>query len=296
MRLARCARRGARVCHRPSGRVLTGDEPAAEPLQRGVRAHGARARPAAAAGLVGPVAADRDDRLRRVPEARARQGADLGRHRARARHRHVQGGALGQEALRRGAGRARDRQGSRRRRRPLLGRGRVERRAHARVVGAAGRLLLRHLVRALAAHGQAARRAGRPHVDREIEGEGLRPDRHEGDLRRRRRRRRGEGRARGDRRLPQGPEGLRPPRRAHAQGRAARRPPRHGQDAARQGRRRRGRRALLLDLGLRVRRDVRRGRRGARARPLRAGSRHGPLHHLHRRARRARPRAPRRRA
>ena len=42
---------------------------------------------------------------------------------------------------------------------------------------------------------------------------------------------------------------------------------------------------------LRVRRDVRRRRRGARARPVRAGRAEGALHHLHRRARRARPRA-----
>ena len=50
-------------------------------------------------------------------------------------------------------------------------------------------------------------------------------------------------------------------------------PPGHRQDAPRAGDRRRGGRAVLLALRLRVRRDVRRRRRGARARPLRAGDR-----------------------
>ena len=86
------------------------------------------------------------------------------------------------------------------------------------------------------------------------------------------------------------PEVLRPARRAHAEGRAAGRPARHRQDAARQGGGRRGGRAVLLHLRLRVRGDVRgRGRR-ARARPVRAGPRQGAGHHLHRRAGRARPR------
>ena len=49
--------------------------------------------------------------------------------------------------------------------------------------------------------------------------------------------------------------------RPHPQGRAARRPPGHGQDAAGPGRGRRGRRSLLHPVGLRVRGDVRRGRR-----------------------------------
>ena len=70
------------------------------------------------------------------------------------------------------------------------------------------------------------------------------------DLRRRRRRRRGQGGAEGGRRLPQGPEGVRPPRRAHPQGRAAGRPAGHRQDAAGAGGGRRGRRAVLLDLRL----------------------------------------------
>ena len=71
-------------------------------------------------------------------------------------------------------------------------------------------------------------------------------------------------------------------------------PPGHRQDAARPRRRRRGRRALLLDLRLGLRRDVRRRRRQPRPRPLRAGQAELALHHLHGRDRRRRP-PPRRR-
>ena len=60
----------------------------------------------------------------------------------------------------------------------------------------------------------------------------------------------------------QEPEEVPAARRPHPARRAARRPARHRQDAARQGDRRRGRRAVLLDLRLRLRRDVRRRRRG----------------------------------
>ena len=56
-----------------------------------------------------------------------------------------------------------------------------------------------------------------------------------------------------------------------AAGRPARRPSGYRQDAARQGRRRRGGRAVLHHLGLRVRRDVRRTRRRQGPRPLQAG-------------------------
>ena len=59
----------------------------------------------------------------------------------------------------------------------------------------------------------------------------------------------------------------------------------HRKDAAGARSRRRGGRAVFLDLGLRVRRDVRRRRRRARSRPVRAGAEGGALHHLHRRAR-----------
>src|SRR6266851_1393531 len=66
-------------------------------------------------------------------------------------------------------------------------------------------------------------------------------------------------------------------------------------DAAGARGRRRGGRAVFLDLGRPVRRDVRRRRRRARPRPVRAGAEGGPLHHLHRRARRtgAKPHARR---
>jgi hypothetical protein len=80
-------------------------------------------------------------------------------------------------------------------------------------------------------------------------------------------------------------------RRPHPPRRAARRPARHRQDAARQGHRRRGRRAVLLDLRLRLRRDVRRRRREPRARPVQAGPAQLALHHLPRRDRRRRPQA-----
>ena len=61
----------------------------------------------------------------------------------------------------------------------------------------------------------------------------------------------------------------------------------HRQDAAGQGDRRRSQGAVLLDLRLRLRRDVRRRRRGARARHVRAGQEERAVHHLRRRNRRA---------
>ncbi len=90
------------------------------------------------------------------------------------------------------------------------------------------------------------------------------------------------------------PHRLRSARRAHPQGHPAGRSAGHRQDAAGPRRGRRSRRALLLDQRLGVRRDVRRRRRGARARPVRAGAHARALHHLRRRARRAGPRARRR--
>ena len=87
--------------------------------------------------------------------------------------------------------------------------------------------------------------------------------------------------------------------RADPDRRAALRAAGHRQDAARPRRRRRGGRAVLLDLRLGLRRDVRRRRRLARPRPVRAGQAEQPLHHLHGRDRRRRPsprRRPRRRA
>ena len=77
-------------------------------------------------------------------------------------------------------------------------------------------------------------------------------------------------------------------------GRAADRTARDGQDAAGAGARRRGAGAVLLDLGLGVRRVVRRRRGLAGARSVPAGQGGGAGDHLHRRARRDRPLARRR--
>ena len=57
---------------------------------------------------------------------------------------------------------------------------------------------------------------------------------------------------------------------------------RHRQDAAGTRRRRRSWRDVPLDQRLRIRRDVRRRRCGARARSVRSGQEGGALHHLHR--------------
>ena len=95
-------------------------------------------------------------------------------------------------------------------------------------------------------------------------------------LRRRRRLRRGQGRAPGDRRVPEEPAEVPAARRPDSQGRAAGRPAGHRQDAARPRGGRRGRGAVLLDLGLRVHRDVRRRRRQPRPRHVQAGQEERP--------------------
>jgi hypothetical protein len=64
-------------------------------------------------------------------------------------------------------------------------------------------------------------------------------------------------------RLPEGPAEVPEARRPHSARRAAGRPSGHRQDAAGQVHRGRGQGAVLLDLGLRLRRDVRRRGRGA---------------------------------
>ena len=84
------------------------------------------------------------------------------------------------------------------------------------------------------------------------------------------------------------PAEVHPPGRTAAQGCPAGRAPGHRQDPARQGRGRRGGAALLLDVGLRLRGNVRRGGRLAGPRPVRAGEGSRALHHLHRRNRRGR--------
>ena len=129
---------------------------------------------------------------------------------------------------------------------------------------------------------------------RQADGARLAEDRVQG----RRRRGRGGRGAPGDQGVPREPEEVPGARRAHPQGRAAVRAARHRQDAARPRGRRRGGRAVLLDLRLRLRRDVRRRRRLARPRPVRAGQAGGAVHRLHGRDRRRRPpprRRPRRR-
>ena len=118
------------------------------------------------------------------------------------------------------------------------------------------------------------------------------------DVRGCRGRRRGQAGPAGDRRIPARPRQIPAARRQDSARRAARRPARHRQDADRARGRGRSQRAVLHDLGLRLRRDVRRRRRLARARHVRAGEEERALHHLHRRNRRGRPpsrRRPRRR-
>ena len=153
--------------------------------------------------------------------------------------------------------------------------------------------------------GAAARRRARldhgPHASRRHVGprplarEALRRLRPAHDVRRRGRHRGGRSGARRGRRLPPRPAALPRAGRQDPEGRAAVRAARHRQDAARPRRRRRGRRAVLLRLGLGVRRDG--GRRGRQpgSRPVRAGQQGRPGDHLRRRARRDRPRAQRRR-
>ena len=154
---------------------------------------------------------------------------------------------------------------------------------------------VRDLPAVLAVHHQ-------PDAGRRVEGHVLRQVARQADvgrlaedhLPRRGRGRRGRRGAARDQGVPREPEEVPGARRAHPQGRAALRAAGHRQDAARARRRRRGRRAVLLDLRLGLRRDVRRRRRLARARPVRAGQAELPLHHLHGRDRRRRP-PPRRR-
>ena len=132
------------------------------------------------------------------------------------------------------------------------------------------------------------RRRRRRDVLRAQQGQDLLRRRCEGQLPGRGRRRRGRAGAAGDRRVPEDPAEVHEPGRQDPEGRAARRPAGHRQDAAcaRRGRRSQG--ALLQPVGLGVRRDVRRRRRGARPRPLHAGRSQGAVHRVHRRARRAR--------
>ena len=140
----------------------------------------------------------------------------------------------------------------------------------------------------------AGRRRPRGHAVRQVQGEADLQGHAQDDLRRRRRLRRGRRGARRDQGVPPGARQVPGRGRQDPQGRAAVRRARHRQDAARPCGGRRGRRAVLLDLRLRLRRDVRRCRRLPGPRPVRAGQGERPRDRLHRRDRRRRP-APRHR-
>ena len=120
-------------------------------------------------------------------------------------------------------------------------------------------------------HAPDAERRQQGAVVRQEQGEALVELAEEGDLQGRRRRGRGQGRAPGDHRVPEGTAEVPEARRPHSEGRALDGPPGHRQDAAGPRRGRRSQRAVLLDQRLGLRRDVRRRRRLARARPVRAG-------------------------
>ena len=144
-------------------------------------------------------------------------------------------------------------------------------------------------------HAPDAVRRRQGHGLRQVAGAAVDREERPGHLRRRRRHRRGQTRARGDRRVPARPAEVPAPRRQDPQGRSVGRVAGHRQDAAGPRHRRRGQRAVLHHLRLRLRRDVRRRRRQPRARHVRAGQEERAVHHLRRRDRRRRP-APGRRA
>ena len=237
----------------------------------------------------------------RLPRGGARQAhqerADPGRrrrqHRDPRQDQRRQGAAHHRHLPRSRPGRRPDQQ--QRQVRRQAARGAVVPAEHAGVVGpdaaADRRLDLLHAP-------DAGRRQGRRVQLRQEQGAHARRGQQHHHLRRRRRLRRGQGRGQGTGRLPEGPAEVPEARRPHSARRAAGRPSGHRQDLAGQGDRRRGQGAVLLDLRLRLRRDVRRRRRGARARHVRAGQEERALHHLRRRDRRGRPpprRRPRRR-
>ena len=205
----------------------------------------------------------RHDHPRHAQEARRRRGRLY-------HHAHRRSEA------RRGAGRSR-REVQRRNRQPLAARS-----ARLGRAPAAARGLVVVLLQA------DGRRRRRRDVVRAQQGQDLRRRRRQDDVPGRGRcRRSGAGAAR-DRRVPEDAEEVHQPRRQDSEGRAAGRPAGHRQDpaGARGGRRSQG--AVLQPERLGVRRDVRRRRRGPRARPVRAGRSQGAVHRLHRRARRAR--------
>ncbi|MBF8300245.1 MAG: hypothetical protein HW394_615 [Acidobacteria bacterium] len=137
------------------------------------------------------------------------------------------------------------------------------------------------------------RRRGRHHVLRAQQAPGVRRRRCEGELCGCGGGGRGGAGAEGDCRVPEDPREVHGARWTDSQGGTARRPAGHRQNAAGAGGGRRGQGPLLQHERIRVCRDVRGGRRGARPRSLCAGGAESAVHHLHRRARRARPRTRR---
>ena len=133
----------------------------------------------------------------------------------------------------------------------------------------------------------AGGRQPRP-VVRQEQGEAAQCDRQESHVQGRRRDRGGEGRTLGNRRFPEGAGEVPEARRQDPQGRPLDGPSGHRQDPARPRHRRRGQRPVLFDLRIGFRRDVRRCRRLAGARPVRAGQEERALHRVHRRDRRRR--------
>ena len=129
---------------------------------------------------------------------------------------------------------------------------------------------------------------------RQVQGQAADQGHAADQVHRRRRRRRGRPGTRRDPRFPGQPGALPGAGRQDPEGCAAVRAARHRQDAAGPGGGRRGRRAVLLDLRVRLRRDVRRRRRQPGPRPVRTGQGERAGHHLRGRDRRRRP-APRRR-
>ena len=192
----------------------------------------------------------------------------------------------GQEQLHHRAGAARPRRPARQaQRRVHRQRDRGRRARHAAVLDPAAAAVRRHLdVRLADDDGRARRRLRRrAAVGRALEGQAGGGDRREGHVRRRGRGGRGEGRTARDRRFPEAAGGVHPARRAHPARHPAGGAAGHRQDAAGARGGGRGGGAVLLDQRRRVRRDVRGRRRGAGARPVRAGAEDGAMHHLHRR-------------
>ena len=141
----------------------------------------------------------------------------------------------------------------------------------------------------------AGRPDGRARRVRALAGPPRRGRRAARHLQRRGRHRRGQVRAHRGRRLPQEPRALPAARRPHPARRPARGPPGTGKTLLARAVAGEAGRAVLLDLGVGVRRGDRRHRRLPRARPLQAGQGGRAGDHLHRRARRDRPLALQRR-